>query len=58
MQLGMDEETAFESNKEDYVIFRKGDLLMNDIKFLMDEVKAKETIPWIWADPFLYHTEK
>lgn len=56
-QLGMDEETAFESSKENYVIFRKGDLLMHDIKFLIDEVKSKGAMPWIWADPFLYHTE-
>ncbi len=58
IHLGMDEEEIINTKGTDYVVFRQGDLLMHDIKFLIDEVNKTGAKPWIWHDPLTEYTEK
>ena len=53
IHIGMDEENYSMLQKFDYVVLRKGELLMHDLKFLIDEVNALGAKPLMWADVFL-----
>lgn len=57
IHLGMDEENYNMLKKFDYVVFRKGELLMHDLKFLIDEVSKCGSKALIWADAFLHDPE-
>lgn len=57
IHIGMDEENYSMLQKFDYVVLRKGELLMHDLKFLIDEVNALGAKPLMWADVFLSNPE-
>lgn len=57
MHLGMDEENYISTSVTDYVVFRKGELLIKDLKFLIDEVKKNGAMPWIWHEPLIDYTD-
>ena len=58
IHLGMDEEGYRTSKiKDDYVVYRKGKLLVNDLKFLIDTVKSTGAKPWIWHDVLTENTD-
>ncbi len=58
IHLGMDEEEIINTKGTDYVVFRQGDLLIHDIKFLVDEVNKTGAKPCIWHDPATEHMDK
>ncbi len=57
IHIGMDEEVIEFASLSEYVVFRQGELLMHDIKFLIDCVKSTGAAPMMWADCFLDHTD-
>lgn len=57
IHLGMDEENYETLKKYDYIVLRKGELLMHDLKFMIDEVNSLGAKPVIWADCFLSHPD-
>ena len=58
IHLGMDEEGYRTAKiKDDYVVYRKGKLLVDDLKFLIDTVKDLGATPWIWHDVLTENTE-
>ena len=57
IHIGMDEEGYKFSSLSDYVIFRKGEVLMKDLKFLGDTVRETGAKPWIWWDPLFEEKE-
>ena len=58
IHIGMDEEEIINTRVSDYVVFRQGDLLIHDIKFLVDEVNKTGATPWIWHDPVTEYMDK
>ena len=58
IHIGMDEEDAEHQKKSDLVIFRRGSLLMNDMKFLIDEVNKTGAKPIISHCSMFVETEK
>lgn len=57
IHLGMDEEIYSMLQKNDYVVLRKGELLLHDLRFMVDEVKKLGAMPLIWADIFMAHPD-
>lgn len=53
IHLGMDEEDARHSNQNGYHVFRSGEALWHDMRYLMDCVTQLGATPWIWMD-FLF----
>ena len=58
IHLGMDEEDAKHQCKEDYAIFRQGELYWHDLRYLMDCVIDTGAKPWIWSCPLFDHPEE
>ena len=60
IHLGMDEEgnTRILRYEQNFVSFRRGELLFHDLKFLCDCVKETGAKPWIWSDNYNDHTEE
>lgn len=58
IHIGMDEETVGHQSKSDYVVVRKGELLINDLKFLIDEVNKTGAMPMMWHDIFFDYSEE
>ena len=60
IHLGMDEEgnARIYRYEKNFVSFRRGELLFNDLKFLCDCVKECGATPWIWSDNYNDHTEE
>jgi hypothetical protein len=56
--LGMDEETASNQTKRNYVVVRQNDLWWNDFYFLMDVVEKNFSRPWIWSDYIWHHPDE
>lgn len=56
--LGMDEENAQIVKNHQLAIYRQGDLLISDIKYLIDYTKSLGTMPWIWSSPLFAYPEK
>jgi len=48
--LGMDEEALVHQRHFEYAVIRQHDLWWRDLQFLIDQLKAKNVRPWIWAD--------
>ncbi len=59
IHIGYDEEVPLCCFKPEieYQIMRKGKLLMDDFKFLIDEVNKTGAKPWAWYDPLWDHAE-
>ncbi len=57
IHIGMDEEVIEFASMSEYVVFRQGELLMHDIKYLIECVKNTGAKPMMWADAFLDHTD-
>lgn len=57
IHIGMDEEVIEFASLSEYVVFRQGDLLMHDIKFLIDCVRNTGAKAMMWADGFFDHTD-
>lgn len=57
IHIGYDEEVPFMADKDGYVIYRRGELLMHDFQFLIDEVKKTGATPWAWYDPLWEYPE-
>ncbi len=57
IHIGMDEENYAMLQRYDYICFRKGELLMHDLKFMIDEVNKLGAKPLMWADIFLDHPD-
>lgn len=57
IHIGYDEEVPFIADRSDYVVYRKGELLFRDFKFLIDEVNKTGATPWAWNDPLWEHSE-
>lgn len=58
IHIGMDEEDFINTRVSEYAVYRKGNLLMHDIKFLSDVVNGLGAKPWIWHDPTTDYTEE
>lgn len=58
--LGLDEERAEEQNENgsEFICYRRGKLMWDDIAFYLKCVQDKGVTPWIWADHFWYHPEQ
>ena len=58
--LGLDEERAEEQHDSgsEFICYRRGNLLWQDLQFYFDCVKEKGVTPWIWADHFWYFPEE
>lgn len=56
--IGMDEEDHSHAITEELVIFRQGDRLFKDMRFLVDCVKKNGSMPWVWHDNLFFHPEK
>jgi len=56
--LGMDEETASNQRRSDYVVLRQNDLWWGDFYFLISEVEKRGSHPWIWSDYIWHHPEE
>lgn len=57
IHLGYDEEVPLVVDRSEYVVYRKGELLIRDFQFLIDEVKKTGATPWAWHDPLWKHGE-
>jgi len=57
IHIGYDEEVPLVADRSDFVVYRKGELLMHDFQFLIDTVKETGATPWAWHDPLWEHTE-
>lgn len=51
IHLGLDEECYITSRVTDYVLYRQGQLLIDDIKFLVNETNKTGALAWMWHDP-------
>ncbi len=58
IHLGMDEEIDWVCAKDEFVVYRKGELFWHDLRYLFDCVHDTGAKPWIWADPLFEHTEE
>ncbi len=60
IHLGMDEENNFMMThaKVDLVVYRRGELLWHDLRFLVDCVKETGATPWIWHDMLFKNPEE
>lgn len=56
--LGMDEETAANQKRSDFVVVRQNNLWWADFYFLISEVEKGGTQPWIWSDYVWHHPEE
>ncbi len=57
IHIGMDEENEKFSSLSDLVVYRKGDLLINDLKYLIDTVNKTGAKPIIWHDPMIVNPD-
>ena len=57
IHLGMDEENARLAACSQLAVYRKKELLMHDMQFYFDCVRATGATPWIWADPRFEYPE-
>jgi len=53
IHLGMDEESVRYSDQNGYHVYRTGDALWHDMRYMLDCVTQLGAKPWIWAD-FLF----
>jgi hypothetical protein len=54
LHVGMDEETAANQRRADFVVVRQNDLWWADFYFLIGEVEKGGTQPWTWSD-YVWH---
>lgn len=57
MHIGFDEEVTFLEAQDGYYVYRRGELLMHDFQFILDEVKKTGAQPWAWHDPLWEYAE-
>ena len=58
IHLGMDEENSRLERRLDFVCYRKGQLIWEDLKYLCGCVSQTGAKPWIWADFLIHHPEE
>jgi hypothetical protein len=56
--LGMDEETAANQRRSDFVVLRQNNLWWADFYFLIAEVEKRGSQPWVWSDYVWHHPEE
>jgi len=57
IHIGMDEEDARHAERNEWAMYRQGELYWHDIRFLVDCVKDTGATPWMWADPLFDHPD-
>lgn len=57
IHLGLDEESYITSRVSDYVIYRQGQLLIDDIRFLITETNKTGALACMWHDPITEDVE-
>ena len=56
--VGMDEETAANQRRADFVVVRQNDLWWADFYFIISEVEKRGARPWTWSDYVWHHPDE
>jgi hypothetical protein len=56
--VGMDEETAVNQRRADFVVVRQNDLWWADFYFIISEVEKRGARPWTWSDYGWHHPDE
>lgn len=58
IHIGMDEEDARHVQKQDYAVYRQGELFWHDLRFLIDCVRDTGATPFMWGCPLYRHFDE